>query len=153
MKKLLKWAFVIIGVIIGISIISAIIGKDPTPAPVAAANGTTDHSAPSPETKAKTWTSVQTFKGSGMKKSGLFKLSGGEARLKYKYKGDNPGAGMFAVYVLDKGIQPERDGALPEVMTQEGKEESESAITRDAGEYYIWVNAVGKWEVSIEEYN
>ena len=35
------------------------------------------------ETKTEQWTEVYTFKGSGMKKSPTFELTGSEARLKY----------------------------------------------------------------------
>lgn len=98
----------------------------------------------------KKWVDVYTFKGNGMKKSPLFELTGSEARLKYKYSGDDD-MGLFSVYVVDGGKDIMEDGGIPEVMIQVS-EDSESSIQKSAGTYYLNVNAVGKWEVTVQEF-
>ena len=103
------------------------------------------------ETKTEQWTEVYTFKGSGMKKSPTFELTGSEARLKYKYESQHSGMGMFAVYIVDEGKDIMKQGGIPEVMSTEEKEESESSIQKRAGRYYINVNCIGKWKVTVEE--
>ena len=98
------------------------------------------------------WVEVYTFKGNGMKKSSVFELMGSEARLKYKYKGEGGvGMGMFAVYVVDEGKDIMKTGGFPDVMTQAESEESEGAIQKNAGRYYLNVNAVGNWTVTVQE--
>lgn len=98
------------------------------------------------------WTEVYTFKGNGMKKSPVFELTGGVARLKYKYKGQGGiGMGMLAVYVVDEGQDIMKVGGFPEIMTQAESEESESTIQKGSGRYYLNVNAVGSWTVIVEE--
>ena len=98
------------------------------------------------------WTEVYTFKGNGLKKSPVFELTGSDARLKYKYKGQGGvGMGMFAVYVVNEGQDIMKTGGFPEVMTQAESEESESTIQKGSGRYYLNVNAVGSWTVTVEE--
>ena len=96
------------------------------------------------------WTEVYTFKGNGLKKSPVFELTGNDTRLKYKYKGQG-GVGMFAVYVVNEGQDIMKTGGFPEVMTQAESEESESTIQKGSGRYYLNVNAVGSWTVTVEE--
>lgn len=103
------------------------------------------------ETKTEQWMEVYTFKGSGMKKSPTFELTGSEARLKYKYESQHSGMGMFAVYIVDEGKDIMKQGGIPEVMSTEEKEESESSIQKSAGRYYLNVNCIGKWKVTVEE--
>ncbi len=100
----------------------------------------------------KQWTTVYTFEGNGMKKSSTFELTGGEARLKYSYKSEGGiGMGMFSVYVVDEGKDIMKTGGFPEVMIQSENEESESTIQKNAGRYYLNVNAVGNWKITVEE--
>jgi hypothetical protein len=102
--------------------------------------------------KAKQWTVVYEFKGNGMKKSPAFELTGGNARIKYKYNGQGGvGMGMFAVYVVDEGKDLMVEGGIPEIMTQAETEESESAIQKSSGKYYLSVDGIGNWIVSVEE--
>jgi hypothetical protein len=115
--------------------------------------GSTENEAVEEETKEKTWQPVYTFKGNGMKKSPTFELTGGEARLKYKYNSDNGmGMGMFAAYVVDEGKDIMKQGGIPEVMTSAENEESESSIQKSAGRYYLNINATGNWTVTVEEF-
>ena len=102
--------------------------------------------------KEKQWTIVYTFKGNGMKKSPTFALTGSEARLKYSYSAPGRiGLGMFFIYIVDEGEDIMRTGGIPEVMTQAENEESESAIQKRAGRYYLHINASGDWVVTVEE--
>jgi hypothetical protein len=103
-------------------------------------------------TKEKLWTTVYTFKGNGMKKSPIFELTGGDAKIKYSYKAPGGiGMGLFSVYVVDAGEDIMKTGGIPEVMTQAENEDSESAIQKSAGRYYLNVNASGNWVVTVEE--
>lgn len=106
-----------------------------------------------PENKSTAWTTVCTIKGNGTKKSAIFELSGNEARIVYKYKSNAGTAGMgtFAVYVVNQGEQILKDGGFPEVMIDKDSESGESALHKDAGKYYLDINAMGDWEVVIEE--
>jgi len=101
----------------------------------------------------KQWTEVYRFKGNGMKKSPVFELSGGEAKLVYDYKTDSPGLGMgmFAVYLVDEGDDIMKTGGFPEVMTQAENEASESSLQKSEGRYYLNVNASGNWTVIVSE--
>lgn len=138
---------IILGVIILLVIIVNITSKN-----------NSDKTTPSSSTetanpvKEKQWTEVYTFKGNGMKKSPVFELTGGDAKLKYKYKAPGGiGMGIFSVYVLNEGEDVMKTGGFPEVMTQAENEESESAIQKSSGQYYLYVNASGNWTVTVEE--
>lgn len=114
---------------------------------------TTQSTSASEPTQEKKWTEVYSFSGNGMKKSPAFSLSGGDAKLVYKYKAPGGlGMGMFSVYVVDEGEDVMKTGGIPEVMTQAENEESESAIQKSSGRYYLNVNASGSWTVSVVEY-
>ncbi|WP_295811759.1 hypothetical protein [uncultured Apibacter sp.] len=90
------------------------------------------------------------FKGNGKKKSEVFHLSGNEAKFVYKY---SPGSEteIFTVYVVDKGVDILDKGEIPEIMAANKKEESESIIYKSEGDYYLDVNAVGDWEIIVQE--
>lgn len=104
--------------------------------------------APAEKSAEKKWSEVLAFKGSGMKKSAGFHLSGGKAKVKYTYKAD---VGLFSFYVVPEGEDVMKDGGIPEVMTQQS-ESSETYITKDEGNYYLYVNSAnGNWDVSVEE--
>lgn len=88
-----------------------------------------------------------------MKKSPAFELTGGDAKLVYKYKAPGGiGMGMFSAYVVNEGEDIMQTGGIPEIMTQTESEESESAIHKGSGRYYLNVNASGNWTVSVLEY-
>jgi hypothetical protein len=137
---------IIVGVIIFLIIIANLSGSKDSSAPASTSTTSTETA------KAKQWTVVYEFKGNGMKKSPVFELTGGDARIKYSYKApDGLGMGVFAVYVVDEGEDIIKTGGIPEVMTQAENENSESAIQKSAGRYYLNVNASGNWVVSVEE--
>lgn len=100
---------------------------------------------------AQVYKDVFTFKGNGMKKSESFRLTGNDAKLVYKYDAGNPHAGMFGIYVVEKGHDVMTEGGIPEIMSTQLKEESESAIQKSEGDYYLNVNATGNWEVTVQE--
>lgn len=107
---------------------------------------------PKDETGESKWTTVYSFKGNGTKKSPPFELEGGEARLKYTYSSESGlDIGMFTVYVVDEGVDIMEEGGFPEIMTSEQNERSESSIQKNAGRYYLNINAMGKWTVTVEE--
>ncbi|OQP56082.1 hypothetical protein A4H97_21120 [Niastella yeongjuensis] len=84
-----------------------------------------------------------------MKKSAAFHLSGGKEKVKYTYK--NADMWWFSFYGVSEGEDVMKDGGIPEVMTQES-ESTETFITKDAGNYYLYVNtANGNWNLSVEE--
>jgi len=100
----------------------------------------------------KTWTEILHFKGNGMKKSKIIHLTGSESKIVYSYKA-NPGAGMgvFYVYVMEAGTQLMKDGGIPEIMSTNEDDQGESSFQKDEGDYYIIVNSVGGWALSIQE--
>ena len=111
-----------------------------------------DMVTPVEEPVEKKWVTVHTFKGNGMKKSPVFALTGGKARLKYSYKAPSGiGTGLFSVYVVDEGKDIMRTGGFPEVMSNAEREESESSLQKRKGRYYLNVNASGKWVVMVQE--
>ena len=103
------------------------------------------------ESVPKSYKTVITFKGNGMKKSELFHLYGNDAKIIYKYKSESPSIGVFNVYVVKKGVDIMEQGGIPEVMTTLTKDQSESTIQKPEGDYYLNVNGVGTWEVEVQE--
>ena len=101
----------------------------------------------------KSYKTVITFKGNGMKKSESFHLNGNDAKIIYKYKSEHPNMGGFSVYVVKKGVDIMEKGGIPEVMTTSNKEQSESTIQKSPGDYYLNVNGIGNWEVEVQEVN
>jgi len=93
------------------------------------------------------------LKGNGLKNSKIFKTNGGTLTIKYKYDCGNKGNGdgLFSVYILEKGKQLMKDGAVPDIMITSNSEKSESTVQEDAGEYYVTVNALGNWSVEVYE--
>jgi hypothetical protein len=144
MSKIVKGLLIGIGILVILYTCSDTKGNNST--------GTTKSKATEASQAEQKWTEVYTFKGNGMKKSPAFKLTGNEARLKYSYKSKSGiGMGMFSVYVVDEGQDIMKQGGIPEVMTQAENEESESALQKSEGRYYLHVNATGDWVVVVEE--
>jgi hypothetical protein len=91
------------------------------------------------------------FKGNGSKKSANFHLLGNEQKLVYTYHSNNPYNGIFAVYVVDKGADVMKTGGFPEMTIDKLKDNSESAIQKETGDYYLNVTAVGNWTIKVME--
>ncbi len=90
------------------------------------------------------------LKGNGDKKSQLFELMGGEARLRYVVHGDE--FAMFAAYVMKEGTSTMRDGGIPEVMVTGPQGEDLSYLHKSSGRYYLEVSAANcSWGVYVEE--
>jgi hypothetical protein len=143
-------------IVIAVLVVLGIIGKScggNSDTNTSSSSTTEEKVAAEPEQQ-KAWTEVYVFSGSGEKKSPLFDLTGREARLRYKYQTSSPdlGMGMFSVYVVDEGDDIMKTGGIPEVMTTEESEESESSIYKSSGRYYLNVSAMGKWTIIVEEY-
>ena len=96
------------------------------------------------------WVDVISFDGNGRKKSKNFHLSGSETKIVYAYITSQP-TGIFNVYVLDKGKDLLKEGGVPELMSNETQDSGESYIQKEEGDYYLDVNAYGKWSVKIQE--
>ncbi|MBS1936287.1 MAG: hypothetical protein JSS84_00540 [Bacteroidetes bacterium] len=143
---------IILGAIIALGIIGNL-GKNNGPDNSSSVSTTQNASSETAPVKEKKWTEVYTFSGNGMKKSPAFELTGGDAKLVYKYKAPGGiGMGMFSAYVVNEGEDIMQTGGIPEIMTQTESEESESAIHKGSGRYYLNVNASGNWTVSVLEY-
>ena len=134
-----KW-LIIGGIVVFIIILIASLGDDDS-----------NDSKSNDDGQEKTWQTVYTLTGSGTRKTPVFELSGGQARLKYEYQGEME-VGMFAVYVVDEGKDIMTEGGLPEVITTEVSENSETALHKRRGKYYLDINGVGRWTVTVEEF-
>lgn len=134
------------GILIVIGII-ANSGKDKgTSTTTHSTSGTNSSSEPA---KVKQWTAVFKVKGSGLKKTASFTLSGAKARVKYKYSTGI--MGIFSFYVVPEGEDIMKTGGIPDVIIQQS-EASETYITKEAGTYYLNINSSGgSWTITVEE--
>lgn len=112
--------------------------------------------APAPAKKeaapaAKAWTAVQTLSGTGDSASQVFELTGGEAQLRYDFKG---GADMVvaAIYLEKEGKDIATDGGIPLVMLSK-PDSNVTALHKAKGKYYLDVRAanIDSWTVTVEE--
>lgn len=108
-------------------------------------------SAPTEQSKEKAWQLVTEFKNNGQKNSSTFTLSGGEVKVEYDYSSDMDEMGMCYVYLLAKGTDLTTDGGLPDITSDQPKDKGESFLHKDSGEYYLAVNAQGKYTIRIFE--
>lgn len=100
----------------------------------------------------KQWEELIKFSGKGDKKSTFITYEGGDAKLKYQFKANIDMGGVFGVYVLKKGVDPMKEGAMPEIMLADSENGESNLSHLTKGEYYIMVtSANGSWEVSVEE--
>lgn len=155
MRKIALWAF--LGVLALWTI--AACGENPEPATTedpgvvatSEAVSTPTRAAPKPKPAEKKWVTVATLKGTGDKQGSPFKLSGERVRLTYSVNSPDPDVGVAAFYVLDEGVNFQKDGGIPEV-TVDGSEKSDTELTRDAGTYYLKVlSANTTWTVTVQE--
>lgn len=99
---------------------------------------------------AKEWHKVISLSGSSEKRSKVFKLSGAEARMRYKLDGNN--YSFLAIYIVNEGESLAETGGFTEVSV-DGDTKDSTRIVKPAGEYYLDViSGNGNWEVTIEEY-
>lgn len=138
------WVMILGGLII-VSFVYAALTDEGSAPPV-------QETSPQSVTPDKSWQTVSELSGNGAKKSAVFELSGSEAKITYKYNsGHKTGSGAFVAYVLGEDVVIDRDGALYDLMSDKPMDEGESFIHKSAGRYYLSVEGMGDWEVSIQE--
>jgi hypothetical protein len=100
--------------------------------------------------KPKGWVKVITLTGKANKKSPVFTLSGGNARLRYTVA-DGRIAPTMNVMLYPAGTTMQDGAAIPVVLgAQEGKDET--MLQQPAGKYYLDIMAANcSWNVVIEE--
>ena len=95
------------------------------------------------------WATIMTLSAGGEKKSAPFRLTGAEARLKYRFTGNR--YSMMAVYVMETGERLMDIGGFPEVNL-DGPGEGESYLYNSPGSYYLDVTvANGHVDLTVEE--
>lgn len=150
MKKTTKYFLYAAGVIILIGIISVAV-KDNKQASTTTTAAKPVETATTTEPKKDEWKQVIEFNSNGTKNSETIHLNGGELKIVYDYNSGIEGVGVFGVYIMSKGTDINTDGGLPDIMSSEAKDAGESALTKSAGDYYIHVNAQGKYKIKLLE--
>ena len=148
MKKALKFILIGFGILFVLGMIGAALGGGSSET---RKNATTDEAGAPTSGAARFYVKLLEFSGNGTKKSAVFELHGNHARLRYRYKSEDAGMGLFSVYIVPDGEDITVSGGIPEVMSTANHEESESAIQKSSGKYYLDVNATGKWSIVVEE--
>jgi hypothetical protein len=108
--------------------------------------------ATTPAPKAAQWVTVVRASGHSDKRTDLFTLHGGRAKLTYSFT-DDAGMGLIvaAIYVLKEGESLKKSGGVPEALIgQPGK--NSTFLAKAAGRYYLEVSAAEThWTVTIRE--
>jgi len=152
MKKALKFILIGLGAFFLLGIIGAVIGGSGSHIPTTRQSGEPGSAISANSSgNSKSYVRLLEFSGNGGKKSAVFELHGNHARLRYKYKSEAAGMGLFSVYILPDGEDIMQTGGIPEVMSSADHDTSESAIQKSAGKYYLDVNATGNWSIVVEE--
>lgn len=101
----------------------------------------------------KSWKEIISLKGRSDTKSKIFQLSGKEGRIRYTYD-CRRGAdyGTFSVYVVKAGTDLIKTGGTPEIINAKGQYTGETPLQKPAGKYYLYVTAIGNWEIEVEEH-
>lgn len=99
----------------------------------------------------KVWTKVTTLAGTSDTAGQAFPLSGGPTRMTYSFLGSSSTV-IGAIYLETEGTDITKDGGIPIKMFSE-PETGETAIHKDAGNYFLDVKAFGfdSWTITIEE--
>jgi len=102
--------------------------------------------------QAAQWVTVVHASGHSDKRTDLFTLHGGRAKLAYSFT-DDAGMGIIvgAIYVLKEGESLNKSGGVPEaIITKPGNDST--FLTKTAGRYYLEVSAAEThWTVTIRE--
>jgi hypothetical protein len=124
-------------------------GASPVSAPATTQAPTT---ATTQAPKTAQWVTVVRASGHSDKRTDLFTLHGGRAKLTYSFT-DDAGMGLIvaAIYVLKEGESLKKSGGAPEaIVSQPGK--NSTFLTKAAGRYYLEVSAAyTHWTVTIRE--
>jgi hypothetical protein len=93
----------------------------------------------------KQYVEIMKFKGTGQKKSEPFIITGSRFKVAYDCKGDTRATycGAFAYKV---GSQ------LPQGVMNASKPIKDETVIYDNGEYYLDVNSVGNYEMTVYDY-
>jgi hypothetical protein len=152
MKKALKFTLISLGALFLLAIIGVAIGGSDSNTNNTRKTRESSSSTSSPSSgNSKSYVKLLEFSGNGTKKSSIFELHGNHARLRYKYKSGEAGIGVFSVFIVPDGVDLTESGGIPEVISSADHEESESAIQKSAGKYYLSVDAAGSWSIVVEE--
>ncbi|MBE0448228.1 MAG: hypothetical protein IBX64_09055 [Actinobacteria bacterium] len=151
MKKVLLWggigfaALIVIGLLIPSEDTKT---TETTNTPAAEAPAEIPATTTTTQAKPKEWVKVFEFSGKGKKRSDLFELTGGRAKLSYNITGSSA---MCYVYILDEGDSLEASGGFPELSISEAGSDS-TFLTKKAGKYYLDVNSGNcSWTLTVEE--
>jgi hypothetical protein len=102
--------------------------------------------------QAAQWVTVVHASGHSDKRTDLFTLHGGRAKLAYSFT-DDAGMGIIvgAIYVLKEGESLNKSGGVPEaIITKPGNDST--FLTKTAGRYYLEVSAAEThWTATISE--
>lgn len=150
-KGCLIVTLIVISLIFIIAIGSIFSSKDTTNQTTNQSTDQTDQTDQTEPQKKLTYKDVFVFKGNGKKKSEAFHLTGNDAKLVYKYSSGISQGGVFNVSVIKKGDDVAVEGEMPEILITSSKEESEGTIQKPEGDYYLDVDAMGNWEITVQE--
>ena len=151
-KPFYKRWWVWIGGIFGLLIlISSLGGGGNAPAPSQNQPAQTPETAvgvPTPPPAApSTWHVVKSWSGTGAKKTEPFTISGKQWRINWSNK-DTSGIGsaLLQVMVYRPG------GSLPlEIPVNTTQEGSDTSYVYQSGEFYLQINPMGSWKITVEE--
>ena len=100
------------------------------------------------EEPAAEWTTVIELSGNANKRSEVFELEGGDARLIYDVQGDQV---LVMIYLVEEGESLEEEGGIPEVTVSEPGSDT-TFLAKSPGQYYLDItSANADWTVQIEE--
>lgn len=134
----------ILGFFVLVVIISAVSSDDTSTTTVGDSNTSTTATTEKATTKetAKEYVKVLSFSGNGQKKSETFKITGDRFKVAYDCKGD-----LCQAWAS----QPGSDLSYESIMntTEAVKDET---IIYENGEWYIEVNSIGNWSMTVYDY-
>lgn len=133
--------FIVLGVVGSLAGTKSAPASSLTPA-VGTAAGTNTSATLAP-TRAKTWTVVKQWSGSGIKDTETFTV-GAEWRIDWDYTPPADG-GILQLYVYDS------KGQLIDIVANTQKSGPDTSFQHRAGTYYLKVNAVGDWKVDVQD--
>ena len=103
MKKALKFTLISLGVLFIFGIIgTAIGGSDSNTSNTLKTRESSTSTSSTNSGNSRAYVKLLEFSGNGRKKSSVFELHGNHARLRYKYKSEGAGMGLFSVYITNR---------------------------------------------------
>lgn len=148
MKK--KIILGVIGVIVVLGIIGAAGGDKGTNNSTGANSNGNNTEEKAQADQPKQWVTVIEANGTANKKTASFELKGGQQKITYTFKGNDPYV-IGAIYIMKEGTSKEEQGGIAEVMVQKAGTD-ETIARKSAGTYYLDVTAANaSWTVKVEE--